>query len=96
MRVIDKEMFRKVQIDRGGKTIKATKVWKINDSKDTQEEDFVYCNEYNRGKCPEQNDHFGRFGGKDNVLKHHMCKKCWLEKGAKIGHPSRDDRCPFK
>ena len=70
---------------------------KVDDkSKPKIEEETIYCIDFNRGKCIEPQSHLGRFGGCEGVLKQHICRTCWTEKGMKLGHPEKDDRCPLK
>ena len=63
-------------------------------SKQTNEE-FIYCNKFNRGTCTEHNTHTGRFAGRENVTLNHACKKCLREKGIRVGHAEIDVRCPY-
>ena len=59
-------------------------------------EEFIYCMKYNKGDCLEGNTHTGKFMGRENVLKHHVCRRCFIEKGVKVGHAQIDDRCPYR
>ena len=67
-----------------------------NNKNRRSEAEFIYCLDFNKGVCNEVTSHLGRFAGRDNVMKHHICRKCWSEKGNKVGHPEIDDRCPLK
>ena len=75
---------------------KSKEVKKQETKQKIKDEELVYCIGYNRGTCPEPASHKGRFVGKDNVLKHHCCKKCWIEKGVKANHSEHDKNCPQK
>ena len=51
-------------------------------------ERIVYCQEYNKKSCLQQDHHEGRFMNK-RVMKWHLCNKC-LRVGEKRSHPSAD------
>ena len=92
-RVLDKESKNKASVQK----IKVKPESKTDSkSKTKQQDNFVYCMDYNKGLCTEGGNHLGRFAGRENVLKHHVCRKCFTEKGVKVGHPEIDDRCPIK
>ena len=96
-RVLDRQVARSRsvevrQIPRGGVSKKNDKV--KPEAKEGFREEVIYCMDFNKGRCPESGSHVGRFAGRDNVFKLHICQRCWMEKSLKVGHPEIDDRCP--
>ena len=90
-RLVDREVKAK---SKGLMTTKPVK--KVDKQQNRKDSEFIYCLEFNKGTCPEVGTHIGRFAGKDNVFKNHVCRKCWSEKAVKVGHAEIDDRCPLK
>ena len=98
-RVIDKERVSHFNSKQGSGGNQKNKMVKKGEGENRPREigEFIYCMAFNKGECTETgSSHPGRFGGKENVTKHHVCKKCFVERGLKVGHPEFDDRCPFK
>ena len=96
----DKAIERRLRMGNAGereqkiKNVKAPKAGNQN-SKSTKGDETFYCLDYNKGKCDEPAAHMGRLGNRE-VLKQHICRRCWQEKAQKVGHTEQDPRCPFK
>ena len=93
----DRAMERRIRIEAlsdSKNTNKNSKNKELNDKK-KKAEDTYYCLDYNKGNCTEPKAHKGKLGTRE-VLKQHICHKCWQEKAIKVGHPEFDDRCPYK
>lgn len=58
-------------------------------------ERVVYCADFNKNRCDKENNHEGKFMGKD-VIKVHMCHNCLTIDKEKRFHPEGDDKCPHK
>lgn len=55
----------------------------------------VYCLDYNKGRCSEQDSHEGKWNGQV-CLKNHICSRCLKADGSKRNHPETDKDCPSK
>ena len=57
---------------------------------------ILFCKSYQRGFCPQANDHNGpdKFGEIRNLR--HICANCWLKDRKQLKHPESDQTCPSK
>lgn len=58
-------------------------------------EKVIYCADFNKGRCDKENNHEGKFGGKE-VTKHHVCRVCLTIDKEKRSHAEGDEKCPNK
>ena len=71
----------------GAKYQTSNKTEKINENEKT-----IYCNAFNKGMCPHEDHHEGRFSNR-TVTKWHICSKCYRN-GEKRSH--WEDQCSNK
>lgn len=55
----------------------------------------IYCLDYNKNRCSENDSHEGKFNGQ-TVVKHHVCSRCLHMDNVKRAHPEGDSDCPNK
>ena len=56
---------------------------------------IVFCRNFQRGLCSEDNDHPGELNGTQRLFRH-ICAKCWLLHRKKASHAENDEECPSK
>ena len=97
--IIDRAIERKQRLLLMTKTDKlqvkqTSKSTRSQTPKGSKGDETFYCLDYNKGLCTQPRAHKGKLGTKE-VLKQHICRKCWQEKGQKVGHPEIDEKCPY-
>ena len=62
------------------------------------EERVLYCQKFQKGTCDFSQDHMTPWKGDTNnmVFVHHICAKCLINSGKKLGHASGSSDCPCK
>ena len=61
----------------------------------SQEGPIAFCKNFQRGVCPEDNDHMGELNGSERFLRH-ICARCWLLHRKKASHPEDSEECPSR
>lgn len=64
-----------------------------NSKKEKSIPKVIYCLDYNKNRCSEQESHEGKWNGQ-NCMKHHVCSRCLKLDGIKRNHPETDTDCP--